>query len=281
MADRAGGRRAASRDRKATAAHRNIPAGAYKTDRAASDLAGTLAAGADVPADLGRQLWDDVRAVEQAGLARECLWQASEALKGQLAEAKREHADGALKVLHDELARVITEVRQLEPALGNVRSAEAAIDAGKAQEWARLTACAKRHGEVRLRQHDVVVGAGVDRAVAGPLIERAGRVKNMLDLDPLATRIATGKEVPDPAPRYGGSSIEYLRWLANPNVEPWVPSVKALQAAAVGQDRAVADAAHARAVAAGTAGPAAVNRDRLVHRRLSNQIAARRADSRY
>lgn len=266
---------------KAQTAHTRTSGAAYNPLQHAANLAGTLTAGQDVPSDLGRQLWDDVRAVEQAGLARECLWQASEALKGQLAEAKREHADDALAVLHDELARVITEVRQLDPVLGNVTSAEAAIDAGKAQEWARLTACAKRHGEVRLRQHDVVVGAGVDRPNASALIEKAGRFANAADLDPLRTRIATGKEVPDPAPRYGGSSIEYVRWLANPNVEPWVPSVKALQAAAAGQDRAVADAAHARAVTAGTAGPAAVNRDRLAHRRLSNQIAARRADSRY
>lgn len=261
---------------KAQKAHTRTSGAAYNPLQHAANLAEHLAAGGDIPADYGRQLWDAVHATESAGLQREVVWQALEMLRGNLAEVKRRHAGDALKVLDVELVRVITEVRQLEPKLGNVTSAESAIGGGKAQEWGRLTACARRHAEIRVRQHDVVVGAGVDRAAAGPLIARAGRISNALNVDPLRTRIATGKAVAEPWPAYSGDSIPYLRWLASPKVQPWVPSVKALQAAAAAQDRAVAEADYDRALAAGTAGPAAINRDRLTHKRLTTQLDARR-----
>lgn len=257
-------------------AHANISAAAYNPSRAGAGVADIVAGGGDIPADLGRTLWDAVHAAEQAGLQREVLWSAREQLRERLAEVKRDRADDALTLLDSELRATVAEARKIEPRLRNITSAEDAIRGDVAAEWARLDACAKRHGEVRVAQHHILVGAGIDRAAVGPLIERAGRMRNVLDLDPLATRIATGQAVPEPWPTYAGTSPDYVRWLAGPAVEAWVPGVVELQAAADRQDRAIAEADHARAVAASTAGPVAELRQRVVHKRQAGQLAAQR-----
>lgn len=260
---------------KAQSAHAATSGRAFSSAQHAADLAEHLAAGGDIPAALGARLYDDVHAVEAAGLARQALWTAQDILKGQLADVKQQHADTALAVLAAELRQVVAEVRGLEPQLCNVSTADEAIATGRADDWSRLVACAARHGEIRGEQHRVLIAAGVDRAAVAPLIAKAGRIANALDVEPLRTRIATGETVPDPAPAYGGASTAYVRWLASPRVEAWVPALDQLRAAAAEQDRAVADADHQRAVDAGTAGPAAQLRDRIVHRQRADQLSAR------
>lgn len=143
-----------------------------------------------------------------------------------------QHLDGQLQDL-------LTEACEVYGDLAHVRTADAAIDAGKTEQWKRLPDLESRYASIR---------AGQSRLFA--LVESHGRHLRSLDLawmaspdaaDPdyvprrVGKRIDTGDGAtrnPRPAPWPEPWSEDALRWFANnPGAGAWVPCPDALDAA--------------------------------------------------
>lgn len=234
----------------------------------AADLADTLAAGGDIPADLAQRLYDAAHADERTGLERETLLQTRTVLAERLRDARVHHADDALRYLHGVLVDdVIPQVREVAGRLRRVHDADEAVAAGLGDDWRALAHLDRAHRAIRVEQLRIVSEVLNDPHAASTLVDRAGRFRNVCDFAPWRDRIAHGRDdsrAPDVAtagavtvtrhasadtpPSYS-DGIDYTRWLASGEPEPWVPTVRELQAAADGIDRAIRDADRARTTA--------------------------------
>ncbi len=242
-------------------------------------LIDALAAGGEVPADLGRQLHEDAMSTQYFALERQALVLAVEDIGARLSITRAVFADTALAVLDAELHAIIAKVRDLEPALGTVRTAEQAIRKGSdaAAAWATLAGYVDEYRRLRGLQVTVTADGHGDHADAAALVARAGRYANTEEHDPLKSYIATGTEVDPDEPPYADGPA-HLRWIAGTDVLAWVPAVQALRAAAEATAKARNAADHERLVAKGQAGPAAEARHRTQVHRDRQFIAARQAN---
>lgn len=242
-------------------------------------LIDVLAAGGEVPADLGRQLHEDAMSATYFGLERQALVLAIEDVNARVSNTRSANADTALEVLDAELHLIVAKVRDLEPALGTVRTAEQAIRKGSdaAGAWATLAGYVDEYRRLRALQVTVTADGHGDHAAAASLVARAGRYANTEEHDPLKSYIVTGTEVDPDEPPYADGPA-HLRWIAGTDVDAWVPSVSALRTAAEAMTKARNAADHERLVAKGQAGPAAEARHAKQVHRDRQFIAARQAN---
>jgi hypothetical protein len=242
-------------------------------------LIDALAAGGEVPADLGRQLHEDAMSATYFGLERQALVLAIEDVNARLSHTRAAFADTALAVLDAELHTIVAKVRDLEPALGTVRTAEQAIRKGSdaAAAWATLAGYVDEYRRLRGLQVTVTADGHGDHADAAALVARAGRYANTEEHNPLREYLATGTEADPDEPPYADGPA-HLRWIAGTDVLAWVPSVQTLRAAAEGMTKARNAADHERLVAKGQAGPAAEARHLKRVHRDRQFIAARQAN---
>ena len=242
-------------------------------------LIDALAAGGEVPADLGRQLHEDAMSTQYFALERQALVLAVEDVTARLTNTRAAFADTALSVLDAELHLIVAKVRDLEPALGTVRTAEQAIRKGSdaAAAWATLAGYVDEYRRLRGLQVTVTADGHGDHADAAALVARAGRYANTEEHNPLREYLATGTEVDPDEPAYADGPA-HLRWIAGTGVLAWVPSVQALRAAAEAMAKARNAADHERLVAKGQAGPAAEARHLKQVHRDRQFIAARQAN---
>ncbi len=242
-------------------------------------LIDALAAGGEVPADLGRQLHEEAMAAQYFALERQALVLAVEDIGARLSTTRAAFADTALAVLDTELHTIVAKVRDLEPALGTVRTAEQGIRKGSdaAAAWATLAGYVDEYRRLRGLQVTVTADGHGDHADAAALVARAGRYTNTEEHNPLREYLATGTEVDPDEPPYADGPA-HLRWIAGPDVLAWVPAVQTLRAAAEATTKARNAADHERLVAKGQAGPAAEARRRTQVHRDRQFIAARQAN---
>lgn len=141
-------------------------------------------------------------------------------LTGRLGDVDRDHADAALAVVRDEIAGIVREAKPVLVALGQVDSADAAIDAGVGDQWRAANQLARRHRAARGVQATLVHGAlaaadgrrtlGSVAPTTRRLVERFGTVAidtedpqpHEVDPDPLLELravVAAGAVVPDVA----------------------------------------------------------------------------------
>jgi len=242
-------------------------------------LIDALAAGGEVPADLGRQLHEDAMSTQYFALERQALVLAVEDVNARVSNTRAAFADTALEVLDAELHLIVAKVRDLEPALGTVRTAEQAIRKGSdaAGAWATLAGYVDDYRRLRGLQVSVTADGCGDHADAAALVGRVGRFANVEEHDPLREYLATGTEVDPDEPAYA-DGVRHLRWIAGTDVLAWVPSVSALRTAADGMTKARNLADHERLVAKGQAGPAAEARHATQVHRDRQFLAARQAN---
>lgn len=238
-------------------------------------LADELTDGKPLPDSLGADL------VEQAAVGAR-LAQEREALRltlGQLSykagRARQAGADAALSVLHAELCALVEQGQPLAAELADVPDAAAAIRRGLVEQWRRFDELRTAYLDIRTAQRAITVEV-LDPGVARPLIDRAGLVKDAERFEPLASQIAVGRTV-----RTGllplVEDAGHFTWVVGPDRRAWVPTVSELQAAGAAQDKAHAQARHARAVAAGLAGPRAELQERQQNNTTRDRLAALRA----
>jgi len=242
-------------------------------------LIDALAAGGEVPADLGRQIYEQTMAAQYFGLERQALVLAIEDVNARVSNTRSANADHALEVLDAELHLIVAKVRDLEPALGGAHSAEQAIRKGSdaAGAWATLAGYVDEYRRLRGLQVSVTADGHGDHADAASLVGRVGRYANVEEHDPLREYLATGTETDPDEPPYADGPA-HLRWMSQPDVLAWVPSVQTLRTAADGMTKARNLADHEHLVAKGQAGPAAEARHRTQVHRDRQFIAARQAN---
>jgi len=247
--------------------------------KARGRLIDALAAGGEVPTDLGRQLHEGAMTATYFGLERQALVLAIEDVTARLSHTRAAFADTALEVLDAELHVIVAKVRDIEAVLGSARTAEQAIRKGSdaAAAWATLAGYVDDHRRLRGLQVTVTADGHGDHADAAALVARAGRYANTEEHNPLREYLATGTEVDPDEPAYADGPA-HLRWIAQTDVLAWVPSVQALRAAAEAATKARNAADHERLVAKGQAGPAAEARHRTQVHRDRQFLAARQAN---
>lgn len=172
--------------------------------------------------------------------------------------------DDALAVLRGELVEIVAAVREVDGALGVLRSAESAVAAGgdTSDAWRRLGDLVERYTGMRLAQLKLLEAAGRDRVAAARLLEVAGYLRDLDAHDPAIAARRRGEAAPEhilltrtpwPAPRLTLRSgpwpthdrPAYLRWAVTV-AEPWLPSLGELDARADELADADAEAAHLR-----------------------------------
>jgi len=203
-------------------------------------LIDALAAGGEVPADLGRQLHEEAMSTQYFALERQALVLAVEDIGARLSTTIRKGSDAAAA-------------------------------------WATLAGYVDEYRRLRGLQVSVTADGHGDHADAAALVARAGRYANTEEHDPLREYLATGTEADPDEPAYADGPA-HLRWIAGTDVLAWVPSVLTLRAAAEATTKARNTADHERLVAKGQAGPAAVARHRTQVHRDRQFIAARQAN---
>ncbi len=189
-----------------------------------------LLAGHPLPEDLGRRLYEEDLAGQYLSRERHGLVQMQQDIGERIAATHAAHADEALAVLDAELLTVLDAVRELEPALHHVSTADDAVRVGgdAVAAWTRLADLVAWYRRIRGLQINTTVDVLGDRHLATALIERAGRYANLTDHQPMRAYLADGSDVPASEPPYAEGPT-HLRWLARPDVAAWVPGVHALQ----------------------------------------------------
>jgi len=238
------------------------------------DLTEQVAQGAALPDDLGRRLWEADHASEIVRAEDHFLRMLEENLKAERDQVERRGVDAALAVLRTELEQLLDEARAVDRALGHVTGADQAVAAGgrAPKAWHRLTQLVASHNELRVAQHAVVrVGFDGDIGRAKGFVDRVGALRNIADLDP--PRRPEEAHLPPAWPE--NDPPAYLRWLAGPEAQPWVPSMAELVEANAELTRRVEQQRYDLAAAAGKV-PAA-GRVAAEHAQRAALLADRRA----
>ena len=210
-----------------------------------------LAEGTVAKLDLVKVAGGDVDAIARWHRAQETLVGVLNALRAQQDETLRRAAARIVRAL-DEAAKVaVAELRKHPFTTERIRSAEQAIAAGKADEWAGYV-------ELRSRYHEAYAAMAVLRAVGLMEDDRAVAVSAV---DVILTRIehpeqvwhmyhawrrfGTGHRFRDgttigraPWPDPQAEPEPFLDWLIGTEVDPWVPTAE--QIAARQRDAALA-----------------------------------------
>ena len=104
------------------------------------------------PDDLGSRVLATRRANEATGAHAEALTRLTERLHVHRREIQVRHVDRALHVVATELHQLLTQARPVLAELGNIDSADAAIKAGRADEWRTADDLAARYRQLRVVQ---------------------------------------------------------------------------------------------------------------------------------
>ena len=222
-----------------------------------------VAGGAPLPPDIGSRFLADRDEQARIDAERAVLEQMRDQLRHRRRIAQREGADLALAVVAVELAAVVDDARPVFARLGDVASADAAIEVGGdvPQAWRDAMALAGRYHEVREAQATVTAAElrPLDQPVQPSrevrrLVESFGLVRGARcepvtqpsladgagNLSTTSTKIVGGRvqqttqtdqpaRPPDAFPT--GVALEDLRYLVTRDVEAWVPSISELQRA--------------------------------------------------
>lgn len=157
---------------------------------------------------------------------------AHNAALSEVAAVRRRHGNTVLATLHGEVVRLIDAARPILAAVEGLHTAEDAIDADRIEAWKRAAEAVRVHQRMRATQ--LTITRATASGVAwepGPFIERFGRFVNVWDFEPWASELALDKPAPgavfDLVPPYA-DGLALLRFLARPDVQPWVPTVPEL-----------------------------------------------------
>jgi hypothetical protein len=151
------------------------------------------------------------------------------------------HLDAALTALHERLSGVLAHARELAPALGSVRTAEDAVQAGPdaVNAYAAARDLLRQYTEIRQTQRSLTVYGWHERTRAVDVLRIAGEFTDLDAVWPCWAKALTGNGYldkvnntytvppwPDDAdpfePRY---TLAYLLWVADPgNAKAWVPT---------------------------------------------------------
>jgi len=206
-------------------------------------------AGHPIPDDLGERVLAVRKANEATGVHVEALTRLRERLRVHQRQIQVRYADAALTVVSTELDAVLTTARPVLARLGSINSGDAAIKAGRVDEWRAAGDLGARYTEVRAVQLRITEGALnpgnlADRDVA-LLVTDHGFVRNADQLDdavgtdprqplvdqPQLLMVTGGPGAPTTRPWNGGSGRADLRYVCRPGVRPWVPSIAQLTGA--------------------------------------------------
>lgn len=215
-------------------------------DFLAADIAAALRAGEPIPDDLARRGADLLREAEGRQIAVAAVAAVEAQLVAAMDTAVRGRGDALLAHLNARLSEVTGAVRVMAAApggLGALRSAEAAVDAGRVEDYQRLRSFESLNRGIRQTQRFVL-----DR-VCGvtPEWAEAVVVANIVEVFPnwapwrshgyLVRRIG-GQSVPIEAPWPTGTGqrsqidpdgVEMLTWAAEAGARLWVPTVAQLE----------------------------------------------------
>lgn len=225
------------------------------------DAVDNLLAGNSVPDDIGARLFDVRRHNETLQLQHDGLAKVEGRLRERLRSSQTRDADHGLKVLAASLEELLVEARPAVEATRGIDSADAALTAGRGEEWLTVRRLAARHAELREAQA-ALVGAALfpsDRGTstvvpreARRLVSGHGTVRDFDELFPAGlpgleaaqpvgggARIVNGRlvttavtsEAVDAPPWLAGDAISALRYMAAPDSKPWVPMIGELTAA--------------------------------------------------
>lgn len=218
--------------------------------RAAKRLQADLLTGAPTPtsptADLARSVADELLAGHQVHNLDERAWQAAHAgeghntavvvarsvaddLTGRLRGIEQAGINAAIRHLHRQLAELAEDTRDAARAAGGIRTADQAIRAGKADQYAALMSCVRHHQQIRRAQVALY-------RLADPTTHR--RIEGFLELADYADVFPRWHRWPDPGydvdeetrahlpinPPWPDTDPDRWVWLAA-NAEPWVPTL--------------------------------------------------------
>lgn len=205
----------------------------------AGHLADQIAGGEQLPDDLAEQYATLRLANEDRAALRGLLMSVVDHLDGLIADAARRRAPHQLAELDTELGELVDAARPLAARLGDVRTAEQAIDAGVADVWKQLHDLGGKYAVLRNRQQSLTVDAMGDGHRASTLIRRHGILANLPEVWPDVVRWDAnerGERAPWPhesgLPFQTPHGRDFLLWMARtPAARPWVPSVEQLHQA--------------------------------------------------
>ncbi len=203
--------------------------------------------GRPIPDDLGERVLAVRKANEASGVHVQALTRLRERLHVHQRDTQVRHADPALGVLSTELHQLLTQARPVLAELGDVDSADAAIKAGRVDEWRQAGDLGARYTQLRAAQLELAEDAlnpdnRADRDVALLVTDhghvrdadrhddavgtdiRQPRVDPQLMTTPVAPAVAT-------RPWNTGHGLAELRYACRRDVAAWVPSIAQLTSA--------------------------------------------------
>jgi len=203
-------------------------------------------AGLPVPDDLGSRVLAVRKENEATGVHVLALTRLKERLHVHQRETQVRHVDRALHVVATELDAVLTAARPVLGELGSVATADAAIKAGRADEWRQAGDLGARYTQLRAAQLRLTEDAlnpdnRVDRDVAllvtdHGYVRNADRLDDAVGTDPRQPRadpqvMLTTPGAPATRPWNTGHGPADLRYARHRGVAPWVPSIAELTGA--------------------------------------------------
>lgn len=217
-------------------------------DELAESLAHDLIAGGELPdpAGVGRRYLAAQEADKHRAAAAQILPDVASHLKSYRSEVKQAAVPGALDHLGKRMQEILDQVRELLPALGDVRTRDAAWSAGPRvrDAWARLEDATAAYEDVRGAQVDLtkLITTYVRNSMGGTLeiqqLVKTG-VMEMEGLDQVAnfrasTDLVSGSvstAQPWPTVEFGKSySPAFVAWIARtPAAKPWIPTVEQME----------------------------------------------------
>ena len=216
---------------------------------AVDDAVADVLAGLPVPGDLGSRVLAVRSANEANGVDVQALTRLRERLHVHRREIQVRHADRALDVVATELHQLLTQARPVLAALGNIDSADAAIKAGRADEWRTADDLAARYRQLRVVQLQLTEdalnpGNLADRDVALLVTDHghvrdADRHDDAVGTDPRQPRVddpqlmltAPGAPAIATRPWNTGNGLADLHFACRRGVTAWVPSIAQLTGA--------------------------------------------------
>lgn len=155
---------------------------------------------------------------------------------------KASNVDRGLVVLRDELSAVLDQARSAVARLGSVRTADAAVAAGKAEQWKVIGELAEWLADVRTAQRALIAGTRRDGAPERVhALNECGYVREpdqYVDVRTWreqrdGTRRAsplTGKREDDIVPPWLADPVSALLFQARADVKAWLPTMRELSA---------------------------------------------------
>lgn len=216
------------------------------------------AAGHDIDVmEFARREVDTQRDAQAAGNVRSVALNLNQQLAGDSTTIAEADTLPALAFLREELARITSNVTELDLILGNITDASTAIREGHAESWSKLEDLVAEYDEVRRLQGEIYSSVqGVEAHEILPTMCRAGLIADALHRDGnvLTTRMQRARNSPNRYPNEDawrrwllstpadgglpprahpnewwpdGDRVDYLRRLAT-TATPWLPNLDTL-----------------------------------------------------